>query len=242
MEMTPNEAARWHAHQQTPITYNHHATLHINATTVQEIDLNEVTSSPEGLQRKERILVLTPLRNAGDHIPKYFDLVSKLTYPHSLIDFAFLVSDSTDDTKAILAKELARVQNDKDIAFRSATIIAKDFGVTLDQEVHERHSWEAQAPRRKSLGRARNYLLSAALKPDHSWVYWRDVDINDSPGQIIEDFIAHDRDVLVPNIWFHRYKKNDEGKVVDIEGRCKWLWLEARFVLQNIFLLTKRNS
>jgi hypothetical protein len=27
-------------------------------------------------------------------------------------------------------------------------------------------------------------------------------------------------DVLVPNIWFHRYKEVD-GKMVDIEGRCK---------------------
>ena len=221
MEMTPNEAARWHAHHQTPITYNHHASLHINATSVSEIDLNDITSTPQGLQNSERVLILTPLRDASEHLRKYFDLVSKLTYPHHLIDLGFLVSDSNDDTKAILANELGRIQNDKDIAFRSTTIIVKDFGVTMDQEVHERHSWEAQAPRRKALGRARNYLLSTALKPDHSWVYWRDVDINDSPSKIIEDFIAHGRDVLVPNVWFHRYKKNPDGKMEDIEGRCE---------------------
>ena len=49
------------------------------------------------------------------------------------------------------------------------------------------------------MGKARNYLLSSAMKPEHSWVYWRDVDIKDSPSKIIEDFIAHDRDVLVPS-------------------------------------------
>ena len=49
------------------------------------------------------------------------------------------------------------------------------------------------------MGKARNFLLSAALKPEHSWVYWRDVDIQDSPSKIIEDFVAHDRDILVPS-------------------------------------------
>jgi Anp1 len=28
---------------------------------------------------------------------------------------------------------------------------------------------------------------------------WRDVDIVDSPKKIIEDFIAHDKDVIVPS-------------------------------------------
>lgn len=50
------------------------------------------------------------------------------------------------------------------------------------------------------MGRARNYLLYTALKPDHSWVYWRDVDIKQSPNRILEDFIAHDKDILVPSM------------------------------------------
>ena len=78
-------------------------------------------------------------------------------------------------------------------------IVEKDFGVELSQTVEERHKFEAQGPRRKAMGKARNYLLSTAMKPEHSWVYWRDVDIVDSPAQIIEDFVAHDRDVLVPS-------------------------------------------
>lgn len=221
MEMTPNEAARWAAHHQTPITYNHHAPVHVNSSSIQEIDMNKIVSTPDGSKNKERVLMLTPLRNAADHIRKHFDLISKLGYPHHLIDVAFLISDTTDETKSILAAELDRVQKDKELAFRTATIIVKDFGVSTDQEVHERHAWEVQGPRRKALGKARNYLLSTAMKPEHAWVYWRDVDINDSPTDVIGDLIAHDRDVIVPNIWFHRYKKNEQGKPVDIEGRCK---------------------
>lgn len=216
--MTPNEHARWHNHLTTPVIFNHHTPVEVNATSIQHIDLNPIKSTPQGLSNNERILIVTPLRNAAHHILQHFDLISQLTYPHDLIDLAFLVGDCTDDTLGILAAELDRVQRSPD-PFRSAQIIEKDFGVTLSQDVKDRHSFEAQGPRRKAMGRARNYLLSAALRPEHSWVYWRDVDIQDSPPKIIEDFIAHDRDVLVPNIWFHRYRE-ENGKKRDVEGRC----------------------
>jgi len=79
-------------------------------------------------------------------------------------------------------------------------VVEKDFGFKLSQNVEDRHGFEAQGPRRKAMGKARNYLLATALKPEHSWVYWRDVDIVDSPNKILEDFIAHDRDILVPSM------------------------------------------
>jgi len=78
-------------------------------------------------------------------------------------------------------------------------IVEKDFGAIQSQDVQDRHGFAAQGPRRKLMGKARNYLLSAAMKPEHSWVYWRDVDIVANPASIIEDFVAHDRDVLVPS-------------------------------------------
>ena len=102
---------------------------------------------------------------------------------------------------AVLAAELQRVQNGPDrIPFRSAKIVEKSFGVNYGQEVEDRHSFAAQGPRRKAIGKARNYLLYSALQPEHSWVYWRDVDIVDSPSAILEDFMAHDRDIIVPSM------------------------------------------
>lgn len=181
------------------------------------------------------MLILTPLRDAASYLPKYFDLLCELTYPHDLIDLAFLVGDSTDDTLAALSSELDRVQKRKDkIPFRSALIVQKNFGAVIGQSVEERHGFEAQGPRRKAIAKARNYLLYTALKAEHSWVYWRDVDIVDSPDKILEDFMEHDKDILVPSkftviyrrasgrtltapdIWFHRY---ENGR--DIEGKCK---------------------
>lgn len=197
--MTPYEQAKWHANTQTPVIYNHHKPIQVDATTIEHIDLNKIISSPQAIQNREHILILTPLRDAAPYLEKHFDLLSQLTYPHSLIDLAFLVGDSTDDTLALLARELERVQRITKTAFRSTMIVEKDFGAVQSQDVQDRHGFAAQGPRRKLMGKARNYLLSAAMRPEHSWVYWRDVDIVDSPATIIEDFVAHDRDILVPS-------------------------------------------
>jgi len=220
MRMSANEAEDWHAHMQTPVIFNHHTPVEINETEVQYVNLNGIDATVDALRNKERMLIVTPLKDASKHLATHFDLLVQLTYPHELIDLAFLVGDTSDDTLAILAMELERIQTNPDVAFRSTMIVQKDFGVNIKQEVKDRHKFENQGPRRKAMGRARNYLLATALKPEHSWVYWRDVDIVDSPKSIIEDFIAHDRDVLVPNVWFHRYEKR-HGEVFDIEGRCK---------------------
>jgi cellulose synthase/poly-beta-1,6-N-acetylglucosamine synthase-like glycosyltransferase len=200
--MSMNEMMTWNQHLQTPVLFNHHEPYEVNSSTIARVDLNNIKSTARAISNQERVLILTPLRDAAPYLTKYFDLLSDLTYPHDLIDLAFLVGDSRDDTLAVLASELDRIQKREDkIRFRSATIVEKDFGAKLDMEVHEKHSFEAQGPRRKAIGRARNYLLYAALKPEHSWVYWRDVDIVDSPKKILEDFMAHDRDILVPSMF-----------------------------------------
>ena len=204
--MTPNEAADWNAHLQTPVIFNHHEPLVINSSTIKRVDLNPIQSTPKAVQNEERVLILTPLRDAAPYLPKYFDLLSDLSYPHHLIDLGFLVGDSNDDTLAILSAELSRIQKTTDTLsepFNSVVIIEKDFGIVTNQNVEERHGFKAQAPRRKNMARARNYLLTSALKPEHSWVYWRDVDIQDSPKKILEDFVAHDRDIIVPSMCNH---------------------------------------
>lgn len=199
--MSPHEQALWHSHLQTPVIFNHHKPISVDATTIDHIDLNKITSTPKAVQNQERVLIVTPLRDAAPYLQQHFDLLTSLTYPHNLIDLAFLVGDSTDDTFALLARELERIQARPQTAFHSTMIVEKDFGATMSQNVEDRHGFAAQGPRRKLMGKARNFLLSAALKPEHSWVYWRDVDIKESPASIIEDFVAHDRDILVPSTW-----------------------------------------
>ena len=201
MQMTPNEAADWNAHLQTPVIFNHHEPLVVNSSTIKHVDLNPIQSTRNAAANEERVLILTPLRDAAPYLPKYFDLLVDLSYPHHLIDLGFLVGDSNDDTLAVLSAELDRIQRQTDsVPFNSVTIVEKDFGAVTTQNVDERHGFKAQAPRRKIMARARNYLLTATLKPEHSWVYWRDSDIVDSPKKILEDFVAHDRDIIVPSM------------------------------------------
>lgn len=202
MEMTLNEMVEWNSHAQSPVLLNHHEPYEVNSTTISEVELNGIKSSPQAVDNNERVLILTPLRDAAPYLEKYFELVYNLKYPHHLIDLGFLVGDCKDNTLEILLSELNRIQGQGDkVAFNSATIVKKDFGADIEMSVEDRHSFAAQGPRRKAIGRARNYLLYSTMKPEHSWVYWRDVDITDSPDSIIEDFVAHDRDILVPSMF-----------------------------------------
>ena len=168
----------------------------VESESIYNINLNTAAAAED----RPRVLVLTPLRDAASHLATHFELLSQLTYPHHSIDLAFLVGDSTDDTLDVLRREVIKLQEKTNPAkFRTAKIVQKDFGANFDQSVDDRHSFHAQGTRRRGIGRARNYLLYAALKPEHSWVYWRDVDIVENPEDIIEEFIAHDKDVLVPS-------------------------------------------
>ncbi|CAL8584242.1 hypothetical protein XPA_009847 [Xanthoria parietina] len=208
--------------QSPPTLHNPHEPLIVESPTIEYLNLDNASFTSGAA---DRVLILTPLRDASSHLETYFKLLQELTYPHQSIDLAFLVGDCKDDTLDVLQHHLKQLQAASNpTRYRSAMIIEKDFGDNLPQSVEYRHSFEAQGPRRKGIGRSRNYLLYAALKPEHKWVYWRDVDIVENPVTVIEDLMSHDRDIIVPNIWFHRIGKRGE----EIEGRYDYnSWQES---------------
>ncbi|PWY72219.1 Anp1-domain-containing protein [Aspergillus sclerotioniger CBS 115572] len=171
--------------------------------TVRHYDLSKMQGTGSGWEQGERVLMCTPLRDASSHLPMFFSHLRNLTYPHNLIDLAFLVSDSKDDTMEMLSEMLDELQNDPDpsMSFGEISVIQKDFGQKVTQDVESRHGFAAQASRRKLMAQARNWLLSATLRPTHSWVYWRDADVLTAPQTILEDLMRHDKDVIVPNVW-----------------------------------------
>lgn len=174
-----------------------------NVPNVEFYDLRNYQGDKDGWQRNNRILFCVPLRDASEHLPRFFNHLAEMTYPHNLIDLSFLVSDSTDDTMGTLLINLqaAQSQKDKSKRFGNIEIYEKDFGQAIGQSFSDRHGFAAQGPRRKLMARARNWLGSVALKPYHSWVYWRDVDVEIAPITIMEDLMHHDKDVIVPNVW-----------------------------------------
>lgn len=169
--------------------------------TVRYYDLSNVQGTARGWEREERILLCVPLRDAEAHLSMFFAHLRNFTYPHNLIDLAFLVSDSKDHTLEVLSTSLEELQADPDPKqpYGEISIIEKDFGQKVNQDVESRHGFAAQASRRKLMAQARNWLLSAALRPYHSWVYWRDVDVETAPFTILEDLMRHNKDVIVPS-------------------------------------------
>jgi mannan polymerase II complex ANP1 subunit len=169
--------------------------------TVRYYDLSNVQGTARGWEREERILLCAPLRDAAPHLPMFFSHLKNLTYPHNLIDLAFLVGDSKDNTISLLKELLEELRQNPDPKqlFGEISIMEKDFGQKVNQDVESRHGFAAQAGRRKSMAQARNWLLSAALRPTHSWVYWRDVDVETAPFTILEDLMRHNKDVIVPS-------------------------------------------
>ncbi|KAK9366514.1 Anp1-domain-containing protein [Lipomyces kononenkoae] len=163
----------------------------------------DLAKSPANANGGDRVLLCIPLRDAANHLPLLFSHLRNLTYPHSLLDLSFLVSDSKDRTRELLDELLLELQMDGDpyMHYNSVEIFEKDFGQLVGQGFSDRHGFAAQGPRRKLMAKARNWLLTSALKPEHSWVYWRDADIERSPVTIIEDLMKHDKDVIVPNVW-----------------------------------------
>ena len=173
----------------------------IQLETVRYYDLDDVQGSAKGWDRDERILICAPLRDAESHLPMFFSHLRNFTYPHHLIDLAFLVSDSKDKTLELLSELLEDLQADENpkMPYGEISIIEKDFGQKVNQDVESRHGFAAQASRRKLMAQARNWLLSSALRPFHSWVYWRDVDVETAPFTILEDLMRHNKDVIVPS-------------------------------------------
>ncbi|CAH00233.1 Van1p [Kluyveromyces lactis] len=219
------------------------------ASTTDLYDLSQYNGASNGAANRDHVLLCVPLRDAASLLPMLFKNLMNLTYPHELIDIAFLVSDCTDNGRTMsslldfskelqngtLSKTLQDFEADKDKGnsaeqlylkymgkdylkmvknafnppfhddydkpFRSIQIFEKDFGQQIGQGFSDRHAVKVQGVRRKLMGRARNWLTANALKPYHSWVYWRDVDVELCPGTVIEDLMKHDYDVIVPNVW-----------------------------------------
>lgn len=147
------------------------------------------------------MLFCTPLRDAEVHLPKFFSGLYNLSYPHELVDIAFLVSESKDQTTSALASHINTLQEsaDKNVPYNSVTVFYKDFRQVVSQDAKSRHGFAAQPERRKRLAKARNWLWSASLRPHHAWVYWQDVDVERVPATIFEDLMKHNSDVIVPS-------------------------------------------
>ncbi len=145
------------------------------------------------MEPKDKLLILTPVKNAEHLLDTYFLSLSRLTYSHGLISLALLESDSSDNTYANLLQRLQALNKD----FRSASIWKKDFGFRLPAGT-PRWASHIQKERRAVLAKSRNHLLLRALD-DEDWVLWLDVDVVEYPPDIIERLLATGKEIVQPH-------------------------------------------
>ena len=144
----------------------------------------------------DRVLILTPIKDAASHLNTYFKGLLSLTYPRHLLSIAFLESDSADGTYELFTQRMAELET----SFRRAAVYKKDFGYPSPTN-YPRYAPHLQLKRRSVLAKSRNHLLFRALD-DEDWVLWLDVDVIEYPADIIERLLATGKDIVQPNcVW-----------------------------------------
>jgi len=139
------------------------------------------------------VLILTPVKDASEHLSRYVELVESLDWPRERLSVALLEGDSRDATRTVAEKHLPRLEH----RAARAELFHHDFGFRLPPGV-PRWAPAYQLLRRTTLARARNHLLFRALN-DEDWVLWIDVDIVDYPPDVLRQLLATGFDIVVPN-------------------------------------------
>lgn len=179
---------------------------------------------------RERVLILTPVKDAAKFLPGYVAGLETLTYPARLISVGLLEGDSTDATPRALARYRPRLAR----RFRRAGVWTKDFGYRLPGGT-PRWAPHVQVQRRSVIARSRNHLLLHALD-DEDWVLWLDVDVVEYPPDVIERLLAPGKHIVTPNCvleWggpsFDRNAWRDHGRVHldDLRGAGELVRLDA---------------
>ncbi|KAH8885234.1 glycosyltransferase family 62 protein [Thozetella sp. PMI_491] len=177
-------------------------------------NLNNVTITPNPIENRENVLILTPMAR---FYQGYWDNLLKLNYPHELITLGFILPKNKEGNAATseLQKQITKTQKygpEKD-RFKSIIILRQDFEPPIpSQDEVERHKMQNQKGRRAAMSKARNSLLFTTLGPSTSWVLWLDADIIETPPTLIQDLARHDKPLIAPNC-FQKYYNSEKRQM-----------------------------
>ena len=195
-----------------------------------ELLSNLIAPGKNAVKHRDRILILTPVKNASVFIKGYCRRLQQLTYPHKSISVGLLESDSNDSTFQALQAHLPALRRE----FRRVGMWKRDFGYHVPSGVH-RGVEAIQVERRTVLAKSRNHLLMHALD-DEDWVVWLDVDVIEYPPDIIERLLATGKEIVQPhcvleyggetfdkNAWrdkgrYHMDDLRQEGELVELDA------------------------
>jgi len=140
------------------------------------------------------VLVLIPVRDAAEDLPRCFELLRSLDHPRDRLHVWFGHGDSRDSSGTLISDFIDAHGHE----FASAGLVDTDRNApALDR----RRRWKPklQRKRRAGIAKARNDLLRQALKPHHDWVLWIDADVVDYPPDIVTQLMAAGERIVVPN-------------------------------------------
>jgi hypothetical protein len=141
----------------------------------------------------QKVLVLTPVKDAVSHLERYTELLEGLSYPRKLLSLGLMESDSKDNTFETLLKLEQRLL----ARCRRVELAKRDFGFRMPAGI-PRWAPAYQLLRRSVLARSRNHLLFRALR-DEDWVLWIDVDVIQYPANVVETLLAIELDIVQPH-------------------------------------------
>ena len=170
-----------------------------SATSLQLYDFDQAASSRADGRRSVNdlhVLVLTPLKNAGDVLDNFFTLLTGLEHPKENISIGFLIGDEEDATGK-LVNEWVGAQHTKG-DYRKITLLKKDFGLITPGGDARHKNW-LQAQRRSLMAKARTLLLTSTLEPSVDWVLWLDSDLSEAPSSLIADLLFYGNAGVYPN-------------------------------------------
>lgn len=141
----------------------------------------------------ERILILTPVKQAAGHLDRYFANLARLEQDPAMLSLGLLVSDSTDGTYEALEARL----DDLRARYRRVALAQRDYGFAIPEGM-ARWAPALQLARRVVLAKSRNVLLFTALR-DEDWVLWLDVDLDSYPTDVVTQMLATGKDIVHPH-------------------------------------------
>jgi glycosyltransferase involved in cell wall biosynthesis len=151
-----------------------------------------------------KILILTPVKDAEKYLDNYFKNLYQLSFPHKNISIGILEGDSIDDTFSIIMEKLPKLNKE----FFKANLWKKDFDFKIPED-KPKWAGKYQKERRKILAKSRNHLLFRALG-DEDWVLWLDVDLEEYPPDIIQKLLQTGKEIVQPHcVWDYGGKTYD---------------------------------
>ncbi|HEX4199691.1 MAG TPA: glycosyltransferase [Caulobacteraceae bacterium] len=172
------------------------------------------TTEPPRLRRPSppgEILVLTPIKDGRRHLPRYFELISRLDSGAAPLSVAFLEGDSRDGSFEALQAAMPSLEN----RFARVEAWRRHDGLEIAGPRWQAH---LQRARRAAVARARNRLLAAALG-EAEWVLWLDVDVMDYPPDLLLQLLAAGKDIVTPHCVFPNGASFDLNTFILANGR-----------------------